>query len=65
MDVIDQIIAYENGELDDEGALTMFSDMVRTGQVWTLQGAYGRTANELIKQGFIERKSGKILKHFN
>jgi hypothetical protein len=51
--VIDQIIAYEDGELDEDETLDLFQTLVNTGAAWTLQGHYGRTAAALIEQGLI------------
>lgn len=48
---IDQIIAYESGELDDEGVIELFQNLIDTGAVWSLQGSYGRTAQSLIDAG--------------
>lgn len=48
---IDKIIAYENGELSEEEAIELFQDLIDSGQAWTLQGHYGRTAAALIDAG--------------
>lgn len=58
---IDMIIAYESGELKAKDTMTLFAELVRTGQAWSLQGHYGRVASQLIEQGYISKK-GKILK---
>jgi hypothetical protein len=50
---IDQIIAYENGELDEDEWLELFAGLIRSGLVWSLQGSYGRTAAALIQGGYI------------
>jgi hypothetical protein len=50
---IDTLIAYENGELDQDEMIALFQDGVQKGWVWQLQGSYGRTAAALIKQGYI------------
>ena len=55
------IIAYESGDLNGQDTLLLFSDLIRTGTAWTLQGHYGRMATQLIDNGYIDRK-GKILK---
>lgn len=49
-----QLIAYENGELDDTETLELFTELVRTGLAWELQGHYGRTAAWLIEEGLVE-----------
>lgn len=53
MDLVDKIIAFEQGELTDDQILEFFQDMVDDGSVWHLQGSYGRMAQALIDQGFI------------
>lgn len=55
-DTVDGIIAYENGELDTRGIVELFSELVRTGLAWQLQGFYGRTAKTLIDRGILDRK---------
>ena len=54
MNYLDQIIAYEQGELDEDEVLDFFQDLVRTGLAWKLQGHYGRIAHRLISAGLIE-----------
>jgi len=58
---IDMIMAYESGELKAEDTLKLFAELIRTGQIWSLQGHYSRTGSALIQDGFISSK-GKILK---
>ena len=50
---ITQLIAFENGALNDEEIFELFQNLVDTGQAWELQGAYGRTAIALINAGYI------------
>ncbi len=58
--LINDIIAFEEGDIDDDRLLGMFQHLVDTGMAWKLQGFYGRTAIALIEAGHITRpdKSG-------
>jgi hypothetical protein len=56
LDLSSQIIAYETGELDEAGFLSLFQELVNSGLAWQLQGHYGRTAKALIDNGFIKAK---------
>lgn len=49
----DQLIAYENGELDAKETLDLFSRLMKSGVVWQLQGSYGRAAQAMILCGLI------------
>lgn len=59
---VDKIIAYEQGELNAEEVVDLFSDLVASGLAWQLQGCYGRMASRLIDAGYIDRH-GKILRY--
>lgn len=50
-----EIIAYEQGELDDAGVVSLFQGLVDSGLAWSLQGHYGRTAVQLIEAGLVTR----------
>jgi len=54
MDYIDQIIAYESGELDEDETIALFQTLVDNGAAWSLQGSYGRTAQALLEAGLIQ-----------
>jgi len=59
--VVDKIIAYESGELSAENTLELFSELVKNGMIYSLQGSYQRQAQSLIEAGYIDNK-GNILK---
>jgi hypothetical protein len=52
MSQLNKIIAYEQGELDEEGIIDMFQELITSGMAWKLQGSYGRTAKALIDAGY-------------
>jgi hypothetical protein len=53
-DLVDRMIQWEAGELDEAGTDQLFQQLVHDGTVWQLQGAYGRTAAALIQAGRIQ-----------
>jgi hypothetical protein len=57
MDQVDKIIAYEQGELDDDDTIALFQELLDSGLVFKLQGHYGRVAQQLIDGGYIARKA--------
>lgn len=61
-DLVDHIIAYEQGELSDLETLHLFAALIADGSVWSLQGSYGRAAKSLIESGLITQ-SGDITEY--
>ena len=53
MDVLSQIIDYENGDMTEEETIGFFRDLIESGLVWELQGHYGRMAEDLLEGGLI------------
>ena len=49
---LDQILAFEQGEMEDTEMIIFFQDLIDTGIAWELQGRYGRTARDLINAGY-------------
>jgi hypothetical protein len=54
-DITSGIIAYESGELTEDGIIDLFQHLVDNGMAWTLQGHYGRTAHALIEAGLVSK----------
>lgn len=52
-DQLGQMMAWEDGALDEDETIELFTVLVRNGQAWSLQGMYGRQAMALIKAGLI------------
>ena len=61
-DITSKIITFEEGEMNDEQVLDLFSELVKTGMVWELQGSYGRFAKQLIENDFLT-EGGEITQH--
>jgi hypothetical protein len=53
MNMTNDIIAYESGELDEEEIISLFQKLVDSGLAWRLQGSYGRMTQHLIEEGLI------------
>ena len=51
MDLVDKIMDFENGEMDQEEIVEFFQELINNGMAWSLQGHYGRTAQALIRLG--------------
>ena len=49
---IGTLIAFENGELDNDQIIAFIQDGIDTGWVWNLQGFYARFAQALIEAGY-------------
>ena len=52
----DRLDEYENGTLDYEQVLELFTDLIETGLINELQGHYQRSAAQLIDPGQIPMK---------
>jgi hypothetical protein len=49
---VDDIVAYENDELELDEIVSLFQQLIDSGVAWRLQGSYGRTAKTLIETGW-------------
>jgi hypothetical protein len=52
-DVVQAIMDYEIGALDFDETLDLFTFLVSSGMINSLQGNYQRTAAVLIQEGYI------------
>lgn len=52
---IDKLIDFENGDLGEAETIDFIQDGINKGWVWSLQGFYGRMANDLISLGLCHR----------
>jgi len=59
LDLTQQIIDYESGDLSTEKTIELFSILIKNGMAWSLQGCYGRTARHLIDIGILN-EAGEI-----
>jgi len=50
-DLVDLLIAYETGELNQTQTAALFQRLVDSGLIWLLQGSYTREARRLIEAG--------------
>ena len=50
---LQDLISYEQGELDEQETIGFFQGLVNSGLAWELQGSYGRTAHALLTAGLI------------
>ena len=53
MQLVDQLIAYEEGQLTEDQEIALFEHLVQTGRCWQLQGHYQRVAATLLEAGLI------------
>ena len=58
MSLVDKIMAYEQGEMDQEEMVEFFQELVDDGLAFRLQGHYGRTASRLIEAGLVRPGKG-------
>jgi hypothetical protein len=63
-DLLDKIILYETGYLSDKDTLKLFAELIKTGDILSLQGHYQRTARQLIERGVINQ-NGVIINSIN
>jgi hypothetical protein len=53
LQLVDQLIAYEEGQITGDEEIAFFEHLVETGTCWRLEGHYHRVAATLIEAGLI------------
>lgn len=53
-DAVGFVMAYESGELKPSDIIVGMSELTKSGDVWNLQGSYGRAAQGFIDGGLFE-----------
>lgn len=53
-DLVGKMVDFETGLLSDEETVMLFQYLVDTGMAWSLQGSYGRLAENLIMMGLVQ-----------
>ena len=54
MRLVDQLIAYEEGQITGDEEVAFFEQLVETVTCWQLQGHYQRVAATLMEAGLID-----------
>ncbi len=54
MQLVDRLIAYEEGQITQDEEVALFQYLIDTGTCWHLAGHYQRVAATLIEAGLIE-----------
>jgi hypothetical protein len=58
--LVDDIIRYESGEMDETEAIAFFGRLVSSGTIMVLQGSYQRGALALMRDGYLS-PTGEVL----
>ena len=53
-DIVGKIMAFEQGELDNEEAYALFQFLLDSRMIYSLQGSYQRMAEDLLLAGVIQ-----------
>ena len=54
-DIVGQIVAFEQGELEDSEVYALFQFLLDSGMIYSLQGSFQRMAEDLLLAGMIEQ----------
>jgi hypothetical protein len=59
-DIVGKIMAFEQGELENEEVYALFQFLLDSGMIYSLQGSYQRMAEDLLLAGVIEMPSQRF-----
>ena len=54
-DIVGQIMAFEQGELEDGEVYALFQFLLDSGMIYSLQGSFQRMAEDLLLAGMIDQ----------
>ena len=54
-DIVGQIMAFEQGELEDSEVYALFQFLLDSGMIYSLQGSFQRMAEDLLLAGMIDQ----------
>jgi hypothetical protein len=54
-DIVGQIMAFEQGELENGEVYALFQFLLDSGMIYSLQGSFQRMAEDLLLAGMIEQ----------
>ena len=54
-DIVGQIMAFEQGELENGEVYALFQFLLDSGMIYSLQGSFQRMAEDLLVAGMIEQ----------
>jgi hypothetical protein len=54
LQLVDQLIAYEEGQITEDQEIELFQHLIETGTCWHLEGHYHRMGATLIEAGLIK-----------
>ena len=54
MQLVDQLIAYEEGQMTEDEEIALFQHLIDTGMCWHMEGYYHRVGASLIEAGLIK-----------
>lgn len=57
---VNDIMRFEQGEMEEDEVYPFFQKMIDSGMVWNLQGSYGRAAANLIAMGYCTDTHGVL-----